>query len=120
MTAKAWGGQPEGSPHRSPMGWGRIAAVGTSNQIRPGVREEQFNHVIKREAILCPVKQPGARQTGAVKYLFFLYHYIALQEDRLFKVQTILPLDHKLTGVHPGLIFRNRLEQFTVSKLNHH
>lgn len=72
MTAEAWvqaGGQPEGSPHRSSMGWGSIDAIGTSNQIRPGVGwGGQYNHVIKSEATLRPVKQPGARQTGAVKY----------------------------------------------------
>ena len=93
----------QGSPHRSSMGWGRIAGGGTSNQITLGAGwGGQYNHVIKSEAILCPVKQPGARQTGAVKYWFFLYHSTALQEDRSLKSKQPFPWTTNSLGCIQG------------------
>lgn len=77
MTAEAWmgvRGQPEGSP--TDLLWDGEASLPQAPAIRLDLGAVLITSL--REALLRPVKQPGARQTGAVKYFFFLYHYTAL------------------------------------------
>lgn len=93
-------------PYRSSVSLGTVPARGTSHLTRS---VGSFNRG-KRER-LCHLLCDFARSKANTGYpVVLLLPLDGLAWIWTITVQTILPLDHKGTGVHPELPFRNRSE----------